>query len=45
MRTRIGYNINTLDVTDYMEFDEPVNKYFRFKDKEIVVLESGIYEI
>lgn len=38
-------NINTLDVTDYMEFDEPVNKYFRFKDKEIVVLESGIYEI
>ncbi len=38
-------NIDTLDVTDYMEFNEPVNKYFRFKDKEIVVLDSGIYEL
>lgn len=35
----------TLNVTDYLEFEEPVNKYFRFKDKEIVVLDSGIYEL
>lgn len=38
-------DVNTLDVTDYLEFNEPVNKYFRFKDKEIVVLNSGIYEL
>ncbi len=38
-------DIDTLDVTDYLEFREPVNKYFRFKDKEIVVLNSGIYEL
>lgn len=38
-------NIDTLDVSDYMEFNEPVNKYFRFKEKEIVVLDSGIYEL
>ena len=38
-------NIRTLDVSDYLEFQEPVNKYFRFKDKEIVVLDSGIYEL
>ncbi len=38
-------DIDTLNVTDYLEFQEPVNKYFRFKDKEIVVLNSGIYEL
>lgn len=38
-------DINTLNVTDYLEFREPVNKYFRFGHKEIVVLDSGIYEI
>lgn len=38
-------DIDTLDVVDYLEFNEPVNKYFRFKDKEIVVLNSGIYEL
>lgn len=38
-------DINTLNVTDYLEFREPVNKYFRFGNKEIVVLDSGIYEI
>ncbi len=38
-------DIDTLNVTDYLEFNEPVNKYFRFKDKEIVVLNSGIYEL
>ncbi len=38
-------DINTLDVSDYLEFNEPVNKYFRFRDKEIVVLDSGIYEL
>ena len=38
-------DINTLNVSDYIEFNEPVNKYFRFKDKEIVVLDSGIYEL
>lgn len=38
-------DINTLNVTDYLEFSEPVNKYFRFKDREIVALNSGIYEL
>lgn len=38
-------DIDTLNVTDYLEFNEPVNKYFRFRDKEIVVLNSGIYEL
>ncbi|MCD7774183.1 MAG: hypothetical protein LUG85_03420 [Clostridiales bacterium] len=38
-------NIDTLNVSDYLEFQEPVNKYYRFKDKEIVVLDSGVYEI
>lgn len=38
-------DINTLNVVDYLEFQEPVNKYFRFKDKEIVILNSGIYEL
>lgn len=38
-------NVQTLDVSDYLEFGEPVNKYFRFRDKEIVVLDSGIYEL
>lgn len=38
-------NTDTLDVSDYLEFKEPVNKYFRFGEKEIVVLKSGIYEI
>ncbi len=38
-------DINTFNVTDYLEFSEPVNKYFRFKEKEIVVLDSGIYEL
>ena len=38
-------DIRTLDVSDDLEFQEPVNKYFRFKDKEIVVLDSGIYEL
>ena len=38
-------DIDTLNVTDYLEFSEPVNKYFRFRDIEIVVLDSGIYEL
>ncbi len=36
-------NTETLDVSDYLEFQEPVNKYYRFRDKEIVVLDSGVY--
>lgn len=38
-------DVDTLNVTDYLEFDEPVNKYFRFREKEIAVLASGIYEL
>ncbi len=38
-------DVNTLNVSDYVEFSEPVNKYLRFKNKEIVALKSGIYMI
>lgn len=38
-------NKNTLNVKDYMTFDEPVLKYFRIMDCRFVILESGIYKL
>lgn len=35
----------TFNVTEYMSFKEPVNKYFRISGKEYIVLDSGVYEI
>ncbi|MBQ2964238.1 MAG: hypothetical protein IJE14_06200 [Clostridia bacterium] len=32
-------------VNDYLEFDEPVNKYFLAGGKEFVLLDSGLYEL
>ncbi len=32
-------------VNDYLEFDEPVKKYFLAGGKEFVLLESGLYEL
>ena len=40
--------IRTIDlknytVSDYKEFEEPIYKYLRTNDREIVELESGVY--
>lgn len=36
-------NLKTFRVKDYLEFEEPIYKYLRTADKEVVVLESGTY--
>lgn len=36
-------SLKDYSVSDYMSFDEPVYKYLRSCDREIVVLESGLY--
>ncbi len=36
---------DTYAVADYLEFDEPVYKYFRIYNREYVLLKSGVYEI
>jgi len=36
-------NLSDFSVSDYKTFDEPVYKYLRVKDKEFVVLSSGVY--
>lgn len=45
-----SYKLRTIDfenynVTDYFIFHEPVLKYFRVKDIEYVVLQSGVYSL
>mgnify|MGYP006974405979 FL=1 len=30
-------------MSDYKEFEEPIYKYIRTNDREIVELESGVY--
>lgn len=36
-------DLNDYSVKDYIVFDEPIWKYFRVNNKEIVLLNSGIY--
>lgn len=36
-------NLDNFVVTEYRAFDEPILRYFRTKNKEVVVLSSGIY--
>lgn len=38
-------SMNNYAVNDYLEFDEPVKKYFLAGGKEFVLLESGLYEL
>lgn len=38
-------SLNNYAVSDYLEFDEPVKKYFLAGGKEFVELESGLYEL
>ena len=45
-----SYKLRTIDfdnynVTDYFVFREPVLKYFRVKDTEYAVLQSGVYSL
>ncbi len=36
-------DLNTYNIEDYKEFDEPVYKYIRVENSEFVILESGVY--
>ena len=38
-------NIESFEVNEYAEFEEPVYKYFKINSNEIVLLNSGIYRI
>ena len=38
-------SLDNYSVGDYLEFDEPVKKYFIAGGKEFVMLESGLYEL
>ena len=38
-------NIDTKELTEYKKFDEPTWEYGQFKTKEIVKLNSGLYEL
>lgn len=38
-------DLNTFDVNDLYVFNEPVFKYFRLKDTEYVILNSGVYSL
>lgn len=38
-------SLNNYAVSDYLEFDEPVKKYFLAGGKEFVLLKSGLYEL
>ena len=41
----IQVNLNTYDVLDYENFEEPVYQYLCVDDNKIVILESGLYLI